>query len=355
MLKRKYLIILLVISIIFTTGCSVFNDDSEASNKEVSEQRIVFGDIMADITIFDESKTAVFEEIFTRLEEIESKMTFNKEASEIIDINNAAGTSSVEVSQETYDLIEESIKYSEISSGKFDVTIGPLVDLWDIWDNDLKPTRETLPSEEEIVTAKNLINYKKISFNEEETSIKLEDEKMKIDLGSIAKGYAADEVIRILKENNIDKAIFNLGGNIYVLGSKNETDDWKVGIQNPLEPTGSYLGIVNVSNVSIVTSGTYERFIIVNDQKYHHILDPDTGYPVENNLQSVSIISKSSTDADAYSTTLFGLGLDQGLTLANELDNLEAIFVTKENDVYLSDGLKNNFELLRNDFEIINN
>ena len=177
---------------------------------------------------------------------------------------------------------------------------------------------------------------------------------MEVDLGSIAKGYAADEVVKILKQEGIRSAIIDLGGNIYALGSKNSDNNWKVGIQDSFSDRGKVIGAVEVFDKTVVTSGIYERFIEEDGVRYHHILNPKTGYPYETDIAGVSIIADNSIDADALSTLTFTKGVKEGLKFVENLDNVDAIFITNDKKIYLTENIKDNFKLMNNDFEISN-
>lgn len=178
----------------------------------------------------------------------------------------------------------------------------------------------------------------------------LANEDMIIDLGGIAKGYAADVIADYLKSKNIDNAIIDLGGNVLALGGNGKTDKWNIGIQNPFEPRNKHIGILSVRDKTVVTSGVYERYFIESGKRYHHILDPFTGYPVESPLMSVSIIADKSIDADGLSTTVFALGLEKGTELIESLDGIEAIFVDKDKNVYITKSLKESFRITNGEF-----
>ena len=177
---------------------------------------------------------------------------------------------------------------------------------------------------------------------------------MEIDLGGIAKGYAADKIAEYLKEENVESAIINLGGNVYALGEKDKNTAFKVGIQDPTNERGNSIGSINVSNESVVTSGIYERYIKKDGVIYHHMIDPSTGYPFDNNLSSVTIVSSSSIIGDGLSTTTFGLGLEKGMKLIESIDNTDAIFITKDKKVYTTSNLKGKLNLTDDDFKLMN-
>ena len=177
---------------------------------------------------------------------------------------------------------------------------------------------------------------------------------MEIDLGGIAKGYAADQIVKYLKSKDVESAIINLGGNVFILGEKEKNTPFKVGIQDPTSEDGSSIGNISISNKSVVTSGIYERYLEKDGIIYHHMIDPSTGYPFENNLSSVTIISSSSIVGDGLSTTTFGLGLQKGMKLIESLDNTDAIFITKDKKVHTTSNLKGKLNLKNESFKLMN-
>jgi len=352
MVNRRKTISLLLIAIsiiLIVSGCS--NNIEKVKKEPVSKTEFVLGTVVT-IKIYDNVeaniKEEVFNKAFSRLREIEDEMTINAESSEVISINSNAGKDFAKVSEDTLYVIKKGKYFSEISKGRFDISIGPLVKLWNIGTEGAK-----VPSEEEIEGKKALVDYNKVVLNEADSEVMLKDEGMVLDLGGIAKGYGADAVVEILKENNIKHAIINLGGNVFAHGNKIDGTPWKVGVQNPKSSRGEYIGITKAVNQTVVTSGMYERFFEEDGNRYHHILDTSTGYPVENNLAGVSIIADSSIDADSLSTAVFALGLDDGMKLIEEINNADAVFVTKDSEVYISSGLKENFKLTDSNFKLV--
>ena len=327
----------------------VFNLNGCNIKKEPISKSSFFMGTLVNITLYDKFDEAILDKVFNKISEIESLLSLNINDSEINKINNMAGIEPVKVSSTTFDVIEKSLEYSKLSNGSFDITIGPLVKLWGIGSKDAK-----VPNDTEILNILDLINYENIILNEEESSVFLTENNMILDLGAIAKGYIADVISELLIEDGVTKAIIDLGGNIFALGEKSKNENWTIGIQNPFENRGTPLGTLNVSNQSVVTSGIYERYLEVNNIKYHHILNPKTGFPYDNNLASVTIVSSKSIDGDALSTSTFGMGTSEGLKLIESLKNIEGIFVTKSKEVFVSSGLKNNFKLLDDSFVIVN-
>ncbi|WP_432663776.1 FAD:protein FMN transferase [Wukongibacter baidiensis] len=349
--KRKTIALLFMVMSVLLIVSACSSKIEEPKNEPVSKTEFVLGTV-ATIKIYDDVDTSVkedvFNKVFSRLREVEDKMTINAESSEVISINSNAGKDFIKVSEDTLYVIKRGKYFSEISKGRFDISIGPLVKLWNIGTEEAK-----VPSKEEIEDKKALVDYNKVVLNEADSEVILKDEGMVLDLGGIAKGYGADAVVEILKENNIKHAIINLGGNVFAYGNKIDGTPWKVGVQNPKSSRGEYLGIAKVVNQTVVTSGIYERFFEEEGNRYHHILDTDTGYPVENNLTGVSIIADSSIDADSLSTAVFALGLEEGMKFIEEIDTADAVFVTKDSEVYVTSGLKEKFELTDSNFKLV--
>lgn len=345
--KGKLIVVLFIVMSISIIISSCTGKIEESNNEPVSKTEFVLGTV-ATIKLYDNAADEVFSEAFGKLKEIEDKMTINEGNSEVMDINSRAGKDLARVSDETFYVIERGKYFSELSEGKFEISIGPLVKLWNIGTKEAK-----VPTEEEIERRKALVDFKNIFLNEDEKSVMLKKEGMVLDLGGIAKGFGVDEVVRILKGHGVKHAIINLGGNVFAYGNKPDGTPWKVGVQNPKSPRGDYVGIAEVVNKTVVTSGIYERYFEKEGKRYHHILDPSTGYPVENTLAGVSIISESSIDADSLSTAAFALGIDKGIELIESLENVEAVFVTKNSEVHITSGLKKNFKLTDLNFKLV--
>lgn len=345
--KRRLLAVLLVVMSISIIASSCTGNVDESNNEPISKTEFVLGTVVT-IKLYDNDTEEVFTKVFDKLREIENKMTINSEDSEVIRINADAGKDSIKVSDDTFYVIEKGKYFSELSMGRFEISIGPLVKLWNIGSEDAK-----VPTQEEIENKKELVNFSNVILNESEKSVMLKEEGMTLDLGGIAKGYGADEVVKILREHGVEHAIVNLGGNVFAYGNKPDGTPWKVGVQNPKSPRGDYIGIAEVVNKTVVTSGIYERYFEEDGKKYHHILDADTGYPVENNLAGVSIIADSSIDADSLSTAVFAMGIDEGMKLIGSLENADAVFVTKDSKVYITSGLKDSFKLTDSNFKLM--
>lgn len=307
---------------------------------------------VSEITLYNVNESdsnEILKECGDILLNIDNTMGKTRQYSEVSEINKNAGKDYVKVSDETFSVIKSAINFSDISNGVFDISIGPIVDLWAIGTDDAR-----VPTSQEIQEKLPLVNYKDISLDEENKSVKLNKKNMEIDLGGIAKGYAADQIYEYLKSKDIKSAIINLGGNVFILGEKTKNTQFKVGIQNPTNERGNTIGNISVSNKSVVTSGIYERYIEEDGVIYHHMIDPSTGYPFENNLSSVTILSSSSLIGDALSTTTFGLGLEKGMELIESIDNTEALFITKDKKIYTTSNLKDKINITDDSFKLVN-
>ena len=284
------------------------------------------------ITIYDHPSDEAFSVAFDRIREIENHMSLHTDSSEIALVNTNAGKQAVQVSPDTFAVIEKALEIARLSEGAFDPTIAPLVQAWDIGGDNARR-----PPDGEIAALLPLVDYTKVELNAEAYEVYLPVEGMALDLGGIAKGYAADEVKQILLDHGVNKAIVNLGGNVLTLGKKVDGSLWRIGIQDPDDGRGAYVMIVELDDTSLVTSGPYERFLEIEGETYHHILDTKTGFPVESDFTSVSIITQSSFLADALSTSVYALGYEKGMDLINSLDGVQAVFLTDDKEVVLSE------------------
>lgn len=349
--KLLFSLITLGISFMVLTGCSnsanKTTTESSAATKILkdpySDEQFLLGTYVR-IRVYDEGKESALKPAFDRVKELGDKITINQKGSEIDEVNEQAGIKPVKVSDDVYTLVKRAYEYSQDSQGGFDMAIGAITQLWRIGFDDARK-----PSQEEIDQALKLVDYHKIELNDKEKTVYLKEKGMIIDLGAIAKGYITDEVVKVLKKQGVTTAIVDLGGNVYVLGHspRGENQDWTVGIQDPNMARGSVLGSIKERNKTLVTSGIYERYLEVDGKKYHHLFDPKTGYPFDNDIASVTIITDKSIDGDGLSTAVFSMGVKKGLEyVESELNNgTEAIFVTKDDKVYVTDPIKDTFKL----------
>jgi thiamine biosynthesis lipoprotein len=301
------------------------------------------------VNLYQGGSRQLYRQIFARLREIEGLMSVTLPDSEITAVNRHAGNVPVPVSPATLEVIEAALRYASLSGGAFDPTIGPLVSLWGIGSDTGR-----LPADREIKEALPLVNREDLLIDQEAGTVFLRRPDMRLDLGGIAKGYAADEAVRIIRQNSkVKGAIIDLGGNIFAYGEREGNLPWRIGVQNPLEGRGAYLGILEVKNKTVVTSGVYERFLEIDGRRYHHILSTRDGYPIDNGLLSVTIIADRSIDADALSTLIFTLGWETGIPLAESLENVEALCVLEDMTIRGTSGAFGFFTLSDPLFKLI--
>lgn len=287
-----------------------------------------FVSIRAAGTSPDEPIQAAFDE----MQRIESLMSRHIPGSDVFRINQGAGGRPVKISDETFHVIWESIKYADITGGAFDISIGPLMDVWNFGATD-----PSVPEPEQINQARSLVGWELIELNSEDVTVRLPLHGMSIDLGGVAKGYAAQEGARVLREHGISHALIDVGGNIVTIGSRPDGEAWQIGIRDPRgKSIENTIGpTLYVSDCAIATSGDYERFFIYAGKRYHHILHPETGMPADT-VQSVTVIAKDSLYADILSTAVFVMGPDKGMDLIEALDGVSAMIVTGSGDTLFS-------------------
>ncbi|TDP06518.1 FAD:protein FMN transferase [Halanaerobium congolense] len=342
MLNKKTIITLTILLIfpLILTACS--NDTVEV---KTAEDNAFLMDTLVQMRAHGENADAAVEESMKRIEEIENLMSKTIETSDIYQLNNNPNQI-IEVSKQSLEVLKKAKNYAEITEGDFDPTIGALVELWGIGTKNA-----SVPPENKIKAA--LANTGYQYLNLDDNYAKIIKAGVKLDLGGIAKGYAAEEVKKIVEKNGVEHAFVNLGGNVLVIGDKVDGSSWKIGIQDPRAGRGDVMAIIDAVDLTIVTSGNYERYFEENGKLYHHIIDPKTGYPAENNLLSVSIISHNSFDADALSTAVYVMGLEKGMEFIENIDDVGVMFITKELDVYLSSGLEEIVNINDPDFNLI--
>ncbi len=336
------------------TGCA-------KKDSVYKESRIVM-DTICTITVVSPSKEKAKEGIdagLTEIKRLEKLLNFFSPASEISAINKASGREAVNVSRETLEVIKKAVEIADYTDGAFDPTIGPLMRLWGF---SSLPSKPSLPSEDKIKTLLKLIDYKKIKINDSASQVFLEEKGMEIDLGGIAKGFAADRAIEAIKAKGVKAALVAIAGDIKASGLKPDLQPWKIGIQNPRPevnpPTppfakGGMGGFeedifvsLDIKNKAISTSGDYQRFFMENGRRYHHIITPKTGYPAPG-IMSVSVIAPEGYMTDGLSTGVFVLGPDKGIKLLESM-GLDGIIVDADKKIFLTKNLKGKIHPVRN-------
>ncbi|MFC1624382.1 FAD:protein FMN transferase [Candidatus Omnitrophota bacterium] len=310
-----YLLILL-----FLTGCG--------RTSLFKETRILM-DTFVEVSFFShEEKVAkeAMKETFNEIERIEGLFNRHNEESELSKINKSAGRKEVAIHPELFKIIERAIHYSKVSEGSFDITVAPLVDLWSS-----ARKNNLIPEEEVTERALEHVGYKNIVIDKESSSIRFLDDGLKIDLGGIVKGYAADRAKELLLSKGIENALINIGGNIFALGNPPGKKSWHIGIQHPRDKN-KIIYRLSLKNRAVSTSGDYERFFILNGKRFSHIIDPVSGRPSEG-IVSVTVIADSAEASDALSTIVFVMGVEKGLRLMESFKGVEVFIFDKDEEL----------------------
>lgn len=291
-------------------------------------------DTIVTITAYGSVDKQVLTDALALCDTYEELFSKTKETSELYRLNAAAAKTALEqypVSPELGQLITEGLSYAALSDGGFDLTIEPVSSLWDFTaENPVVPPAKALEA------ALSHVGYEKVSIADD--TISFQSAGMGLDLGAIAKGYIADRMRDYLLTHNIKQGIISLGGNVLCIGSKPDGSAYQVGVRRPFANSSSTAMVLQIHNQSVVTSGIYERCFEQDDRFYHHILDPDTGYPYDNGIASVTIISDRSVAGDALSTVCFALGEEKGLALIQSLPDTEAAYLMTDGRILYSDG-----------------
>jgi len=312
----------------------VFKMAATVQKKYVS-QFAMMGTVIS-LTLFEPNQPAV-EAVYDYLQQMDQVFSVNRPDSELSAINQQAGQRPVQVSPACFQLIQDALAYSQQYADSFNVLIGPLVKLWRIGFGG-----HMVPAAEDIQRSLQQMDLTQVTLDAKQHSVYLRQSGMQLDLGAIAKGYFADRIVDQLRQAGIANAIVNLGGNVKLLGENPLATDarWQVGIQAPAAPRGYPVLQVTMPARTVVTSGIFERYFKIGEQRYHHILDPQTGYPVENQVDQVSIITEQSELAEVLATVTYFQGSEQGVRLIESLPNTEAIFIDKQQQITVTSGLK---------------
>lgn len=321
---------LCMISVILFTSCS-----SKTEKQEPHSKSFFAMDTYMTITAYGENAETALNLAEERVTELEKMWSVTDENSEIYAVNHSGGKP-VKVSDETAGLLEFSLKISKLTNGALDCTMYPILTEWGFTTSDYK-----IPTDEKISELLENTGYEKVELDGNSVTV---PENMQIDLGAVGKGYAGDLVTEVLKENGIESALLDLGGNIQTIGTKPDGTEWKLGLRSPFDE-GSF-ATLEVSDCAVITSGGYERYFVGDDgETYWHILDSETGKPAHSGLVSVTIVGKDGRLCDALSTSLFVVGLDDATELWKQRDDFEMVLVTDDGKIYLTEGLEESFSL----------
>jgi thiamine biosynthesis lipoprotein len=324
-------------------------------DKMYKESRVLM-DTYCTITVVSSSKERAVEAIdagFAEIKHLEVLLNYFSDDSEITAVNRAAGIKSVKVSDATLEILEKTAGISYTTEGAFDPTIAPVIKQWKFSKG---PSGASVPSQETIDEALRLVDFKKVLIDRASSKVFLKEEKMELDLGGIAKGYGADKAVDAIKAKGIRAALVAIAGDIRGFGLNLSGKGWKVGIQNPRpaqasdKPWEDIFAVFHLKDRAISTSGDYQRFFIKDGKRYHHILDPETGFPAESNLISASVIAPEGYLADSLSTAVFVLGAEKGMKLL-ESTGLDGVLVKADKKVIITKKLKGKVSILNNEYQ----
>ncbi len=329
--KQKIIgIALISLAVFVLLGYIVF--DFINNTPEFSKNSIAMGTVVSQM-LKGTGAEATADEIIEKINEVEkSSLSWRIKGSDIFNINANPGKPAI-VSKNTIEWVDKTLKVCKSSDGALDITVGKLTALWDI--GGVNPR---LPKQAEIDSVLGGVGFEKVAANS--AGIKIANGQS-LDMGALGKGIACDEALEILQASKVKSAIISVGGSILLFGQSKKIN---VGIRNPRGEANDYMGILSLKDCCISTSGDYEKVLTVNGKKYHHILNPKTGYPAESGLMSVTIVCDSGLLSDALSTACFVMGYEKSLPLLKEFD-AEAVFITHDNYVFVTNGLKDKFQL----------
>lgn len=315
----KKIIALICIATLMVSLCSCAKDDGKATETAVCLDTVI------TVTCYGEGASAAAKAAIAEVQRIESVFSPYIETSEIYKINKNAHSAPVETTEEVCSVLTEALRVCSLTDGAFDITIKPLVDLWDVTSEN-----PVVPSPDAIDEAKAKVDYRAVKV--ENGTVFFEKEDTQIDLGGAGKGYATDCVVKVLKNHGIKNALIDLGGNIFAMGLSEKGRAWRIGLQDPSSGRGEYFKAENLSDNTCVTSGSYERYFESNGKIYHHILDPKTGYSADVGLISVSVIGSSSFEADMLSTAIFVMGAEEFEKIRDNFGRIRYYTVDKTNN-----------------------
>ena len=321
-------------------GCNNIKHDTTTETKNTQTEEKASKDIFAmdtymTVTAYGAKAQEAVDEAEAEIQRLDELLSTGNEESEIAQLNQ---NKSATLSEDAGYLVERALELNKETDGAFDIAIYPVMEAWGFpTQNYQVPTADTLESLLKLVDASQII------YDEDSRKISFGQEGMKIDLGGIAKGYTSSRIMEIYKENNISSGLVNLGGNVQALGTKTDGSKWRVAVQSP-DDTEDYLGILSVEDKAVITSGGYERYFEQDGKTYHHIIDPKTGYPAENGLTSVTVVSEDGTLADGLSTSLFIMGKDKAIEFWRaHSDEFDIIMLTDEGKLYVTERIQDDF------------
>ncbi|WP_302760110.1 FAD:protein FMN transferase [Christensenella hongkongensis] len=323
-MKRFILLLLVILSSILLFSCAVQLQTNESFAMDTVIRQTVYASD-ADVIIQNNDI----------LREIENEMSKTINTSDVSRLNAANGAS-VDISAATAQVLETSLAEAEKTDGAFSPALGGVIDAWGFGTENAR-----IPDAEELSDLLSNADYKKVTVDPEGGTASAND--MQIDLGGAVKGYALDRIAENLQQNNIESAVISLGGSIYAKGTKPDGSSYKIGIRDPYSGENDYMGTILLEGKFVSTSGIYERGFEKDGVWYHHIIDPKTGYPADNGIESVTVVADSGILSDIYSTALFVMGVETGIEFAQQ-NGLDVLYLTKNKEIVTTDGFREKYD-----------
>lgn len=346
--KLRLILASAVVASMLLTGCGTASDtkhtgsasetqttnSTTASSTQPVSQEIFAMDTYMTVTAYGDNAQKGVTDAVAEIQRLDNLLSIGKEDSEISKLNKSG---SAALSDDTAVMVAKALDLYKSTGGAFDITVLPLMELWGF------TTQEYyVPTEDEIQSTLQRVGADKLTWDESTQTLTLGD-KQEIDLGGIAKGFTSSRIMEIFKQDGVTCGMVSLGGNVHLLGTKQDGSAWRVGIQDP-DNTDDMLGVLQANDCAVITSGAYERNFEKDGVTYHHIIDPATGKPSNSGLTSVTIVSKDGTLADGLSTSLFVMGKDKAIAYWKQhADEFDTILVDKDRNVYITEGIAGNF------------
>lgn len=313
--------------------------------EQVATKELFAMDTYMTLTAYGDKGEEAVDQAAEEIKRLDEALSTGDEDSQVSKLNANGGGS---LTEDTQYLLEKSLELYDSTGGLFDIAIYPVMEAWGFPTQDYK-----VPDKSELENLLGLADASKIHYNEEEGTVKFEQEGMKIDFGGIAKGYTSSRIMKIYEDLGVSSGLVNLGGNVQALGSKTDGSKWKVGIQDP-EGKEDYIGTLSIKDQAVITSGGYERYFEEDGKTYHHIIDPRTGYPADSGLLLVTIVSSDGTLADGLSTSLFIMGKDEAIKYwRDHSEEFDGILETEDGSLYVTEGIAEDFEAKGHKVEVV--
>ncbi len=323
-----------MVMVLALAGCS--GQGLLEENEEPAVREIFAMDTVMNVQVYGKGKEKAADTAIKTINDLDALLSTGKEDSEVSVLNKNGGG---QLSDDTNALMKAALDLYKSTDHVFDITIYPVMKLWGFTDEKYK-----VPSDEELAKTLELVDASALKYDAETETVTFSEDGTQIDFGGIAKGYTSDTLARLMRDQGISSALINLGGNVQTVGTKPDGSEWSIGIRDPEDAEG-LLGIVKTHDKAVITSGGYERYFEEGGVRYHHIIDPSTGYPADSGLSSVTIVAKNGTLADGLSTSLFIMG-KKGATdyWRAHQDKFDFLLCEEDGTLVVSNGLKNAFE-----------